>query len=316
MRRALASLLLLAASGSARAADDCITLISQNALHFGQDDPGTKSQKEAGLNALINKYKWKANGDRVLVMGMQEVMQGAGDYNPWSGSSAPSFLTSTLWSVNSYAEAYGFVLDKNFSKQGAFVDFPWDLDDVGGSALLPYFVRPPAGVLLSCGDGTDPDENVWILNIHVTWGKSAGARNDETAAAADAVEKYLQCAVDPSAPGNCTMSGVPGVWTANRAIILGDWNRNENQVNTHLCGNVSSGYHCEVFIDDDTSINRSTQTYASNYDHFVTVYKTTSKDPTPTAGTRLQPSDYSLTSLADFVTQVSDHMGVKIGVDR
>lgn len=312
LRTALVALALTAVPASAQAASACLNLITQNALHFGNNDPGTKSQKLSGLNSLINDYKWTSSQPRVLAIAMQEVMQGTASYNPWSSSSTPKFITTHLWSVNSYAEAYGFILDKNFSKQGSYVDFAWDLEDVD-SSIIGNFVRPPGAVLVTCGDGTNPDENVWLVNIHITWGSGAAARNDETEAMAEAIEAYLGCAVDSSNPGSCTMSGSPGAWSANNAIVSGDWNRNKNQINTRLCGNISGTYTCEVFLNDKTSINRSTANYASPYDHFVSVYKTV--DPMPTAATRQGPSDYGQTSLRNYVDRVSDHMGVENGVD-
>jgi hypothetical protein len=296
---------------------NCLRVVSQNALHFGWNDPGPMAQKIPPLVGMFGRNNNAATGLNLIVL-IQEVMKNVAGYNPFTAT-YPNYITSVGSGPPGYVEHYGFVPDTAFFVPNAprrFVNGTYDYRNINaGQAML--FIRPPSGVFVSCGNGTQPAQNVWLLNFHAIFGKRKGQRTAEAAALAQAVRDYLGCQVNQAAPGTCVTAG----WQASALIIGGDWNIPGQDVNAHLCGspNLPAGYACTVHINVKTSINRPGN-FTSQYDHFVSIYPTGTADPLGAAAIIAFPEYTGITCMGtpclQFRRTVSDHIGIKTNVSR
>lgn len=282
----------------------CRTIVSQNALHFGWNDPTAIATKFGYYQTMLNSI---SNAGPGFVAMLQEVMDP--QYLPFQGY---RYQVSARKGRSTYLESYGFVdgSNANAGQVSGIFEFSPFLPQVASG-----FDRPPSAVMLVC-DPTDPDANFWLINNHTRFGKGGKTpRRQEVALMAQVIAFFLNCSVANTLNPPCT--GNQNDIQATNIVIAGDWNLTETDLDGEFANNVPAGYQYAILIDDNdkTSLNRQRGVWSKNYDHFVLVWP--SGTPQPFRATRIDFSLYGIRNCnlnqgcLDFVINVSDHIGIQ-----
>ena len=289
MIRILSALLVLfGATGAIHS--QCLTLVTQNALHMGWNDPGPSANKIAALTTM------QGNAAPPSLVMYQEVMNATPHFANYRVGAAKG-------SSSNYLERYGFTV----ATSSAFTVAAgvWEYENLPVHTASGALSRPPTGLAASCATSAG-EVVIWFLSFHAIYGDYAWQRHGEATAIATVVRDYFACRPDFGS-GTCSTTAA----VARHVIVGGDWNLSRNQVNNDTCVPLqSAGYTCTVWVNDKTSLNRQTAAWSKRYDHFVVVTAPGQVAPTITGAGRILFSSYGVAGAAAFVQKVSDHIGV------
>lgn len=277
-----------------------ILVVSQNALHLGQNSssvPNYIPNKNAWVRALAD---WPGNSLPQLTF-LQEVMSQANQaaIRPTGGTVHFGPLKGT----SSYLERYGAVLVNDAGNHLAV------LCQIDTAPLITAGVvvqRPPDATLVRDASSASP-QLVWFLNFHATFGTgSAGlaTRRAEVAEVGNIIARLRA-----AAPATCPQ-------TTNNAVVLGDWNLAATDAAFQTLATNAGFTRLGATPNVKTSLN-SQGVRSSPYDHFIfddaRIQVSLAALPAqPVCGTSATFAVGILTptSLQSFRRNCSDHLGI------
>jgi hypothetical protein len=246
------SLLLVAAGLLPAAAAADVLVVSQNALHLGQNShavPNYIPNKNAFIRSLAH---WPGNGLPQLTF-LQEVMSQANEaaIRPTGGTVHFGPLKGTT----SYLERYGAVL---VNDAGNHLTVICQIDTAPLIAAGVVIQRPPDATLIRDATGASP-QLIWFLNFHATFGTgSAGmtARRAEIGEIGNIIARLRA-----AAPAGCPQ-------TTDNAVVLGDWNLTATDAAFQTLAANAGFTRLGATPNVKTSLNAQGVT-SSPYDHFI-----------------------------------------------
>lgn len=297
-RRAL--LLLAAATLLPVAASADVLVVSQNALHLGQNSkavPNYIPNKNAFIQALAH---WPGNSLPQLTF-LQEVMSQSSEAAVAPAGGTMHF--GPLKGTSSYKERYGVGL---VNDAGNHLTILCHVDTATLITAGVVVQRPPDATLVSDTSGGGA-QLVWFLNFHATFGEGSSglaARRAEIAEVGRIIAR-LRAAT----PAGCPRTG-------DNAVVLGDWNLDATDAAFQTLATNAGFTRLGATPNVRTSLNAE-GTPSNPYDHFIfddaRLEVTLAALPAQTVcGTRTTFAAGVLTptSLASFRTNCSDHLGI------
>lgn len=293
-------LLLAAAALLPAAASADVLVISQNALHLGQNSssvPNYIPNKNAWVRALA---AWPGNSLPQLTF-LQEVMSQSSEAAIQPAGGIVHF--GPLKGTSSYLERYGNILVNDASSHAAIL---CHVDTAGLITAGVSIQRPPDATLVSDGTGGGP-QLVWFLNFHATFGSGSegmAARRAEIAEIGNIIARLRA-----APPAGCTQ-------TTDNAVVLGDWNLTATDAAFQTLAANAGFTRLGATPNVKTSLN-SQGVRSSPYDHFIfddaRIQVTLAALPAqPACGTTTSFAAGLLTpaSSQSFRTNCSDHLGI------
>jgi hypothetical protein len=293
-------LLALAAASLPGAAAADVLVVSQNALHLGQDSRAVSNYIPSKNLFVQSLARWPGNTLPQLTF-LQEVMVQADQtaISPTGGTVHFGPLKGTT----SYLERYANIL---VNDRGNHVTVLCHVDTarlIGAGASIQ---RPPDATLISDATGGSA-RLVWFLNFHATFGSgSAGmaSRRAEVAEIGNIVARLRA-----AAPAGCPR-------TTDNAVILGDWNLDSTDASFRTLAANAGFTRLGGTPNEKTSLNPQ-GVRTSHYDHFIfddaRVQVTLAALPAQAlCGTSATFAAGILTptSLLSFRRNCSDHLGI------
>ncbi|WP_417521876.1 hypothetical protein [Marinobacter sp.] len=276
------------------------TIRSQNFLHLGWK-PGTPftTNKCTALSDMMG------TADLIVV---QELMIASDPCQTETATKGFTFQANiNALGSTSYKEFYGFYVRNGANSQGTSLSYTGDTKSAAINPFVPpppgatTFERPPFAVAIKAVNG--PDTNyVWVGNIHSIFGKSVTQRYTEATGTAT----FFNTLKSTTILGTSNPTGWP-------VIIAGDWNIPVK----NKAGNYTAGFTW-LSTNSADGLPYSTATSLSNtgkpaspYDHFIYSTDTLAlSNVTPVTAS----STSSFSSLTNWRSRVSDHLGIQAGV--
>ena len=293
-------LLLLAAALLPAAASADVLVVSQNALHLGQNSssvPNYIPNKNAWVRALA---AWPGNSLPQLTF-LQEVMSQSSESAIQPPGGTVHF--GPLKGNSSYLERYGNILVNDAANHATIL---CHVDTAGLITSGVSIQRPPDATLVSDATGASP-RLVWFLNFHATFGSGSegmAARRAEIAEIGNIIARLRA-----APPAGCTQ-------TTDNAVVLGDWNLTATDAAFQTLAANAGFTRLGATPNVKTSLN-SQGNPSSPYDHFIfddaRIQVTLAALPAQTVcGTNTTFAAGLLTpaSTQSFRTHCSDHLGI------
>ncbi|MEA3000363.1 MAG: hypothetical protein QOH04_2920 [Sphingomonadales bacterium] len=272
-------------------------VVSQNALHLGQNSNGVPNyivNKNAFIRGLAH---WPGNTLAQMTF-LQEVMTQADQAAVTPAGGSVHF--SALKGNTTYLERYADLL---VNDAGGRLAILCHVDTAGLTSPGAVQRAPEATLISDSSSGTA--QLVWFLDYHATFGTGGPAARRGEIAEIGNIVKRLTAAIPAGCPA-----------TTPAAVVVGDWNMNATDASfAQLAAN--AGFARPAFTPNvKTSLNAQGAT-ASPYDHFIwddaRVQVTLAALPTQTiCSTKASfvAGILSPTSGRDFRRNCSDHLGI------
>ncbi len=234
------------------AASADVLVVSQNALHLGQDSRAVPNYIAAKNVSMRGLARWPGNGFPQLTF-FQEVMSQANEAAIQPVGAVVRF--GPLKGNSSYLERYGNVFVNDAAGSATILCHVDTAPMVGAGIAMQ---RPPDATLVSDSSRLVP-RLVWFLNFHATFGagrEGLARRRAEVGEVGNIIAR-LRAAPPQGCPA-----------TSDNALVLGDWNLPATDpAFAALSANAGFG-RLSAVPNVRTSLNAQARR-TSAYDHFV-----------------------------------------------